>query len=103
VGRCGQKWEVYEGEDAVLHLWRLAREEEELRENKGRHELGEEGTHDSIITFEFMDDIHGQAKRYAYGFAIDIEDLKIGPHLMPWYRRYKEKQRRIAERESTTK
>jgi hypothetical protein len=88
-GRCGG-----------LHLWRLAREKEELREKKGRHELGEEGTYDSMNTYDVMDDTHGQAKSYAYGFIIDTENLKIGPHLKPCHARCKEEQRRIAEREA---
>jgi hypothetical protein len=100
VRRCGQKWVGHEGEDAVVHLRRLTREAEELRKNQGRQELGEEGIEDSITTYDFINHTDGRANNYTYGFTIDTGKLKIGLHLMSWYKRCKEKQRGIAEREA---
>jgi hypothetical protein len=42
VGRSREKWEGPKGENAVVHMRRLAREEEELQEKQWRHDLGEE-------------------------------------------------------------
>jgi hypothetical protein len=46
-----------------VHLGRLAREAEDLREKQRQHELGEEGTEDeSINTSDFeVEDIGGRA------------------------------------------
>jgi hypothetical protein len=82
-----------------VHLGRLARETENLREKQRRHELGEEGTEESINTSDFVDDdIDGQASSYTSGFTVDTEDVRYGPHLMLEHKRCKEKQRIIAER-----
>jgi hypothetical protein len=95
-----ERWEGLEGEDAHVHMRRLAREGEELREMPRRHELGEEGTKDSTNTSDFMDDTYGRASIYIFGSTIDTEVLRIGPHWLLAFRRCKEKHRLIAEREA---
>jgi hypothetical protein len=99
VGRSRERWEGPGAEDGVVHLGRLAREAEDLREKQRRHELGEEGTKDSINTSDFVDDdIGGRASSYTSRFTVETEDVRYGPHLMPEHKQCKEKQRVIADR-----
>jgi hypothetical protein len=100
VGRSHAKWEGPKGGDAHVHLRRLAKETEKLREEHGRRELWEEDTESIINTFDFMDGTDGRASSYTSWFTIDTGDVMCGPYLMTEYRLCKAKQRIIAEREA---